>query len=114
MSESYVNQIQLLGRVSSVGEERELPSGDRVHTWRLVVPREPGRGPGASAGADRGHNRSDVIDISCWSARTRRVAGRLAEGDLVSVEGALRRRFFRTVGGVGSRYEVEAQAMRKA
>jgi single-strand DNA-binding protein len=110
MSESYVNQIQLLGRVSSVGEERELPSGDRVHTWRLVVP----RAPGVSTSGPKGANRSDVIDVSCWSARTRRVAGRLAEGDLVAVEGALRRRFFRTAAGVASRYEVEAQAMRKA
>lgn len=110
MSESYVNQVQLLGRVSSPGEERELPSGDRVHTWRLVIPRDPGTG----GGANRGPNKSDVIDVSCWSARTRRVAGRLAEGDLVSVEGALRRRFFRTAAGVGSRYEVEAHAVRKA
>ena len=45
----WVNEVHLVGRVSSEPEERELPSGDVVVLFRLVVPRPaPGRKrPGA-------------------------------------------------------------------
>lgn len=99
-----VNVVQLLGRVSAVGEPRELPSGDIVVMVRVVVPRPPRRGRGATV---------DTIDVACWSVRARRAASRCAVGDEVEVEGSLRRRFFRTGGGVASRYEVEASAVRR-
>ena len=101
----YVNFVHLVGRVTATGEPRELPSGDTVHTVRVVVPREARRGqdrPGV-----------DTIDVACWSAAARRGAARLAVDDHVEVHGALRRRFFRTPGGVASRYEVEALRMRR-
>jgi single-strand DNA-binding protein len=102
MAGSYVNQVRLVGRVSDVGEARQLPSGDTVHAWRLVVPRE-------DKATRSGRKQPDVIDVVCWSAVTRRAAGRLQIGQDVEVEGALRRRFFRTAAGVGSRYEVEVR-----
>ncbi|WP_152189608.1 single-stranded DNA-binding protein [Georgenia satyanarayanai] len=98
------NAVSLVGRVSGEVEERELPSGDRLTTFRLVVPRPD---------AGEGRARVDTIDISCWSGRTRRVAGRVGEGSVVAVEGALRRRFFATGVGRASRYEVEAQRLRR-
>lgn len=103
MSESadYVNQVVLRGRVSHVGEERELPSGDLLRAWRLVVPR-------VGTGAQARRSPVDVIDVTCWCADTREAVARLTDGDVVTVEGALRRRFFRTAAGVASRYEVEA------
>lgn len=101
----YVNAVRLVGRVSAVGEPRELPSGDTVHTLRVVVPR-PGARP-------RGRPGVDVIDVACWAAGVRRVAGRLVPDDHVEVEGAVRRRFFRAGGGVASRYEVEATRLRR-
>ena len=98
------NAVSLVGRVSGEVEERELPSGDRLSTFRLVVPRpEPASG----------RARVDTIDVACWSGRTRRVAGRLGEGSAVAVDGALRRRFFAAGGGRASRYEVEAQRLRR-
>ena len=36
------NEVLLAGRVSAAPSERELPSGDRVVTFRLVL---PGAGP---------------------------------------------------------------------
>ena len=101
----YVNLVRLVGRVSATGEPRELPSGDTVHTWRLVVPRPPRRDPDRAG--------VDTIDVACWSAGARRAASRLAVDDHVEVEGALRRRFFRAGGGVASRYEVEARTVRR-
>lgn len=101
----YVNSIRLVGRVSAPGEPRLLPSGDTVHTVRVVVPREARR--------DRDRAGVDTIDVACWTAGARRTASRLAVDDHVEVEGSLRRRFFRTGVGVASRYEVEARALRR-
>jgi|SoimicmetaTmtLPC_FD_contig_61_1096234_length_739_multi_1_in_0_out_0_2 single-strand DNA-binding protein len=95
----WVNDIRLVGRVSADPRERELPSGDIVTQLRLVVPRD------TSGGAPV---RFDTIDVACWTARTRRTAGRIRQGDVVEIQGALRRRFFRAGGVTGSRYEVEA------
>jgi single-strand DNA-binding protein len=102
-----VNEVRLAGRVSGVPREVGLPSGDVLVQLRVVVPR-----PSESVRA--GGPRVDTIDVSCWSARTRRVALKLAEGDQVEVSGALRRRFFRTAGVPASRYDVEAQTVRRA
>lgn len=96
-----VNEVRLRGRVSAVAEPRTLPSGDVVVALRVVVAR----------GRPRGTSRVDVVDVACWSARTRRVAARLVEGDEVEVHGALRRRFFRTGQSTQSRYEVEADLL---
>lgn len=92
------NRVELVGRVSGEPQSRVLPSGDDLVTLRLVVAR-PGSGP------------VDTIDLACWSAAARRSAGRLTDGDQVHVDGALRRRFFRTPSGAASRYEVEVAKM---
>ncbi|HYN66751.1 MAG TPA: single-stranded DNA-binding protein [Ornithinibacter sp.] len=100
---SYVNSVHLAGRVTATGEPRTLPSGDTVLTLRVVVPRPQRRGR-ARAGVD-------TIDVACWTAAVRRSAARCTVDDHVEVEGALRRRFFRSGGSVASRYEVEARTV---
>ena len=47
-------------------------------TWRLVVPRE-------DKSTRSGRKQPDVIDVVCWSAVTRRAAGRLQIGQDVEV-----------------------------
>lgn len=113
-----VNSVRLVGRVSAVGEPRELPSGDTVQTLRLVVPRagrgaRGGRGAQGAGGSGGSAATVDTIDVACWTAGVRRAAASLAPDDRVEVEGSLRRRFFRTGAGVGSRYEVEARRLRR-
>lgn len=103
-----VNEVHLSGRVSGGIERRELPSGDGLVTFRLVVARSRRRG--APAGRAPG---VDTIDIACWSASTRAVAARLEPGSGVAVDGSLRRRFFATSAGRASRYEVEAGRLRR-
>ena len=93
----------LVGRVSAKAESRDLPSGDRLVTLRVVLDRPPVRGSTRRA--------VDVIDVACWTKRTQRSAGRLAPQDGVRVEGALRRRFFAGAAGRASRYEVEASRL---
>lgn len=97
------NEVRLVGRVSQQPEERVLPSGDVVWTFRIVVPRAPGH---------RSRQSVDTIDCAAWSARARRsVAGWTAD-DVVEVSGSLRRRFFRSSGAVASRVEVEMSSGR--
>jgi single-strand DNA-binding protein len=97
-----VNEVRIAGRVSGEVAEKVLPSGDLLVGFRVVA-RRPGPGP----------TRVDTIEVSARSSRARTAAGRLAHGDRVEVEGALRRRFFRGGGGPTSRYEVEAVAVRR-
>ena len=97
----HLNEVVLLGRVSAEPDQRDLPSGDRLVTFRLVVDRPPERGTTKRA--------VDVIDVACWAKGVQRSARSLAPDDVVRVEGALRRRFFATGGGRASRYEVEAR-----
>lgn len=107
MAEESENTVHLRGRVSGVGDERVLPSGDSLVTLRVVVPRPPRRR--APAGEGKGPRAQvDTIEVACWSAATRKVATGLTETDIVEVDGALRRRFFQVGGGAASRYEVEA------
>lgn len=97
---AHLNAVELVGRVSAAPEERDLPSGDPLVTLRVVVDRPP------RSGETRRH--VDVIDVACWGSRVRRSASALQTGDLVRVEGALRRRFYLAGGARSSRYEVEA------
>jgi len=101
-----VNEVIVSGRISGSPEERELPSGDTVVQLRLVVPRSGARVRRGGGGAT-----VDTIDVSCWTKALQRKAVRLKPGDLVTVRGALRRRFWRSPGGPASRYEVEATGL---
>jgi single-strand DNA-binding protein len=98
------NEVRLAGRVSRAPEERVLPSGDRVVSFRLTVPRPEGSTrPG-----------SDWVDCALWTARLRRSVARWAVGDEVEVSGGLRRRVFRSGAGVVPLVEIEVTEGRRA
>ncbi|MFL6090501.1 MAG: single-stranded DNA-binding protein [Aeromicrobium sp.] len=89
------NSVRIAGRVSGTPLERQLPSGDRVVSFRVVVPRR--------AAVRRRTRRSvDTVECSAWSVRMRRAALRLGDGADVAVTGELRRSFRRTGAGVTS------------
>lgn len=104
------NEVVLVGRVAAAAEERELPSGDLLCTWRLVVDRPP---PGPRRAAAGRAVTVDTLDCTAWSAPVRRAARGLQPGDVVAVEGALRRRFWRAGAGAASRCEVEVASVRR-
>lgn len=106
--DEHVNQVSLRGRLSAAAEQRVLPSGDEVVTFRIVVDRSPG------SGRSGGRVTKDTIACVAWRADVRRRVLRLDGGDIVEVEGALRRRFWRSPQGVASRYEVEVDRLRRA
>jgi single-strand DNA-binding protein len=96
------NEVELRGKVSGEPLEKQLPSGDSVWLFRVVVPRA----------SPRGRATVDTIDCAVWSGRARRTVAGLGSGDLVGVTGALRRRFFRAVAGTASRVEVEVATLK--
>lgn len=96
------NRVHLAGRVSGEPRERELPSGDRIVTFVVVVARD----------RPRGRQRVDVIDCVAWDGRARRTVSRWRDGDVCEVEGALRRRFYRAGETTASRVEVEVAGAR--
>ncbi|GAW49329.1 MULTISPECIES: single-stranded DNA-binding protein [unclassified Nocardioides] len=93
------NEVRLVGRLSQAPEERVLPSGDALWTFRVVV--------GRTEAAARARQSVDALECVAWSGRARRSVSSWSLGDVVEVSGALRRRFFRTGGSVASRVEVE-------
>lgn len=103
------NEVLLVGRVPAAPEERELPSGDVLVTWRLVVGRPPGRRPPEGVRATT----VDTLDCVAWTASARRAAAALAPDDVVEVSGALRRRFWQAGASAASRCEVEVSSVRR-
>ncbi len=102
------NRVQLIGRLAAEAEARELPSGDVITVCRLIVPRSTSHG---RLPALRGAT-VDTVDCVAWTARVRRGLARAKPGDVLRVEGALRRRFWRSGAGVASRCEVELATVR--
>jgi single-strand DNA-binding protein len=104
--EQPVNEVRLLGRVAAPAEQRELPSGDVVATFRVIVAREGVAGSASSRPEGR-KGGVDTIDCVAWRAGLRRTVNSWHEGDTVAVTGALRRRFWRGEAGATSRHEIE-------
>jgi single-strand DNA-binding protein len=95
------NSVRLRGRVCAGPTERELPSGSAVVGVRVSVPRQP-------SPMTKGSRQSvDWVDCSAWGAAQRRTVSKWREGDVVEVEGALRRRSSRGPAGFSTRIEVE-------
>ena len=90
-----LNDLLLRGRVSAQAIEKELPSGDKVVEFRLIVSR-----------LERGG--VDTLDIAAWSSKMRRSALTLKEGEWVEISGSIHRRFWSGPTGVASRWQVEA------
>ena len=96
---SPVNEVRLVGRVTSLAVEKELPSGDKVVEFRVVI----GRGK-----MRNGKKEVDSLDIAAWSAKARRAALAVKIDSWVEVKGSVRRRFWRAPTGLASRWQVEA------
>lgn len=124
--EPATNEVRLVGRVSGVPEAREMPSGDEVVQFRVVIrrpvvkkraartaPAAAGEDPAVAVTVPAARTQVDTIDVACWSAASRRAARRFGEGDVVEVQGSLRRRFYRAGSATVSRYEVEAASVRR-
>lgn len=99
--EGHRNEVVVAGRITSEPVLRDLPSGDRIATWRICVARS----------ADSGFRGRRVDSITCVSF-DRVLHGRIGDwcaGDVVQVSGALRRRTWQGRSGIRSVCEVEVR-----
>lgn len=103
------NEVLLVGRLAAPAQERVLPSGDTICTWRLVVDRPVQRPAPTGIRTPT----VDTLDCMAWTAAVRRCLGTARAGDVLSVEGALHRRFWRSPAGAVSRYEVQVTRVRR-
>lgn len=90
------NDCLLRGRVSAPAVDRELPSGEHVVEFRLIISRDKRDGV-------------DTLDIASWSAKNRRIALRFQGGEWIEVSGSVRRRFWQSPGGLASRWQIESE-----
>ena len=97
------NEVVLVGRMASDPQEKQLPSGDTVWMFRLVVRRPDGT---------VSRQRVDALECCAWTPRVQRSVRGWREGDQVEVSGAIRRRFYRSGTGSQSRVEVEVSSAR--
>ena len=93
-----LNDCLLRGRVSAEAVEKELPSGDRVVEFRLIIARTDRDGV-------------DTLDIAAWSPKCRRTALSLKSGEWVEVSGSVRRRFWQGPAGLASRWQIEGESI---
>jgi single-strand DNA-binding protein len=90
-----LNDLLLRGRVSAEAIEKQLPSGDKVVEFRLIVTRQKRDGV-------------DTLDIAAWSSKSRRSALSLKADEWVEISGSIHRRFWQSPAGLASRWQVEA------
>lgn len=109
-AELSLNEVALVGRLAAEPQERTLPSGDVLLTWRVIVDRPPPRRP-----VPEGVRLPtvDALDCVAFTGAVRRTARAFAAGDVVRVEGALRRRFWRAGAITSNRYEVEVVSVQR-
>lgn len=103
----HANEVRLVGRLAAAPVRRQLPSGDELVSFRLVVDRPGPRPADRRSGGTRAPT-VDTVDCAAWRGDVQRVLGRAGPGDVLEVHGALRRRFWRSTSGPASRSEVEA------
>lgn len=93
-----LNDCLLRGRVSALATDRELPSGEHVVEFRLIVTRAEREGV-------------DTLDIAAWSGKSRRIALSLKPGEWIEVSGSIRRRFWQGPAGLASRWQIEGESI---
>ena len=86
------NVTVLVGRLARPAEERALPSGDRLVSYEVTVPRESGK--------------AESVPVVWFDAPA--AAATLDDDEKVVVIGRVRRRFFQAGGATQSRTEVVA------
>ena len=99
--------VVLVGRLGASVTRRELPSGDVVEIFTVVVDRPARADPRGS------RVRVDAIPCQAFRATVVRRLAAIEPGAWVRAEGTLRRRFWRSGAGLGSAMEVEVSRLQR-
>lgn len=97
--------VSITGRIGTRIDERELPSGDTLTVFSIVVDRPKG-GPSTVS--------VDTIPCRASKASVRRRVATLDPGDVVEATGRLHRRFWKSPNGLASALEVEVDSLKRA
>ena len=84
-----INEVRLRGRLAVTPEPRELPSGDVVATFRLIVDR-----PAKAVSSSGSKVRVDTIDCAVFRADVRRLGAQALLNLFPNPLGAVRRVHF--------------------
>lgn len=103
------NEVLLVGRLAGEPDERILHSGDELLAFRLVVDRPPPKKPRPGARTPT----VDALECATSTAAVMRSARSWAPGDVVEVEGSIRRRFWRGPAGLASKCEIDVTKARR-
>jgi single-strand DNA-binding protein len=98
------SQVAVTGRMGTRVMERDLPSGDVVTTFTVVVDRP-------ASGRREGSPAVDSIPCQVFKASIAKRLTAIPAGEWVTVSGTLRRRFWRGAAGLGSALEVEVSSL---
>ena len=90
-----LNDLLIRGRVSAPATTKELPSGDKVVEFRVIITRSEREGV-------------DTLDIGAWSAKSRKIALTLRSDEWIEISGSIHRRFWQAPTGLASRWQVDA------
>jgi single-strand DNA-binding protein len=100
------NSVELIGRLGKVSGERDLPSGDHITAFSVIVDR-PER-------EIVGRTKVDAIPCQTFRVSVASKVNTWESGTEVVATGVLRRRFWRTSTGLGSVVEVEVRSLKRA
>jgi len=104
-SEDFVglNTVHLVGHLGQSAQTKEMPSGDEITTFTVVVPR--------SGKWREGSPRVDSLACQTMRAGIRNKVHAWEPGSWVELEGILRRRFWQSGHGIASATEIEVRTM---
>jgi single-strand DNA-binding protein len=97
------NNVHLVGRLGQQFQTKEMPSGDEITTFIVVVPR--------SGKLREGSPRVDSLACQTMRAGIRNKVRSWESGCWVELEGTLRRRFWQGGSGLASATEIEVRSM---
>lgn len=97
------NKVHLIGRLGQQSQTKEMPSGDELTTFTVVVPRSGKLRPGSPR----------VDSLACQSMKVgiRNKVLSWPAGSWVELEGTLRRRFWQSGNGLASSTEIEVRTL---
>ncbi|GAA4084479.1 single-stranded DNA-binding protein [Nonomuraea soli] len=97
------NEVVLVGRLSAVPEQRSMPSGDTLTTWKVIVKRRPGPG--------RSRRPCDIVPCVTFDPEVADALAAIEARTMIEMTGSLRSRIFGPNGAKVWRYEVEAKTV---
>jgi single-strand DNA-binding protein len=100
------NSVEVIGRLGNRVTQRELPSGDVATSFAVIVDRPTSEQIGSA--------KVDTMPCQTFRESVAKKVMAMEPGTQVSCTGVLRRRFWKSPGGLASALEIEVRALKRA